>query len=437
MMHRFKRSRFVSFFSSPLGGNPVGRILVLLLALGVLVRVVLMPIAFHPDLFWVTYHAQNLALHGQVTKDLAIQPIPLLVYSATIKVFQPVLSPPELIWPDEWGQLGEADYQGAFDLAMQIASAPRIHLTLFILKLPHLIFDLASAFMLLALLRKRPKQSIIALAFWMFNPIGLYISYLYGRYDTVAGFFVLLSLYLFSRVRPFSSLGALALAVLSRVMDAALAPFFLLGAIGQLRNQKRTLLGAVVFTAAAVLAVVSGSLPSIISLLDRAHGQFLLAAKLPIILYDELVLFVIGYAMLLFSSVEKDLSSYAALRKYSLMVFLVLFSLAFFNPQYFFAVLPLLALEIAEQPDLAWLHLVQIAGYAFYLLNWGSQTTWWLFLPLNRSFFSQLTPPELMVQAYTNYKAVVAIFRSLLTAASLWMVYRIFRTLPATPTEDD
>jgi hypothetical protein len=320
-------------------------------------------------------------------------------------------------------------------LAMQIATTPRIHLTLFILKLPHLLFDLASAFLLLALLRNRPKQAIIALAFWMFNPIGLYISYLYGRYEAVAGFFALLSLYLFQRVRPFSSLAALALAVLSRVMDAALVPFFVLGAFRQLSKQKRLLLGALVFLAASALTIVTGSLPAIIALLDRAHGQFLLAAKLPIILYDELVIFVIGYAILLFSSAERDLSSYVALRKYSLMVFLVLFSFAFFNPQYFFALLPLLALEIAEQPGLAWYHLVQIVGYAFYLLNWGSQTTWWLFLPLNPTFFSHLTPPELMIQNYTNYKAVVAIFRSILTAASLWMVYRIYRTLPEATSE--
>jgi hypothetical protein len=429
-MNRFKNSRIVSSLSALGRGESLRRSVIILLTLGILVRLVLMPIAFHPDLFWVTYHAQNLALHGEVTRDLAVQPIPLLLYSATIWIFRAAISPSELIWPDQWSLLGEGDYQGAFDLAMQIATAPRIHLTLVILKLPHLVFDLASAFLLLALLRNRPKQAIIALAFWMFNPIGLYISYLYGRYDVVAGFFVLLSLYLFQRVRPFSSLAALALAVLSRVMDAVLVPFFVLGAFRQLGKQKRALLGASVFIAASMLTIVTGSLPGVIALLDRAHGQFLLAAKLPIILYDELVLFAIGYAILLFSSAERDLSSYVALRKYSLMVFLVLFSFAFFNPQYFFALLPLLALEIAEQPDLAWYHLIQIAGYAFYLLNWGSQTTWWLFLPLNPPFFSQLTAPELMIQAYTNYKAVIAIFRSLLTAASLWMVYRIYKTLP-------
>ncbi|HJX39537.1 MAG TPA: hypothetical protein VJ714_13135 [Anaerolineae bacterium] len=435
-MQRAKNPRFTALPHLHLEDNSFKRAVIVILALGVLVRIVLMPIAFHPDLFWVTYHAQNLALHGEITKDLAVQPIPLLLYSATIWVFQPVLSPPEVIWPDEWRPLDESDYQGAFDLALQIAQAPRIHLTLFLLKLPHLAFDLASAFLLLALLKRQFRGAIVALAFWMFNPIGLYISYLYGRYDVVAGFFVLLSLYMFQRVRPFSSLAALALAFLSRVTDALLAPFFLIGAFGQLKKQRRLPIGIAVFSAAALLTILSGALPQIISVLDRAHGQFLLAAKLRIILYDELVIFVIGYAILLFSGLEKDLSSYRVLRKYSLMVFLILFSFAFFNPQYFFALLPLLALELAEQPGLAWFHLVQIVGYAFYLLNWGSQTTWWLFLPLNPGLFSRLTSPELIIQTFTNYKAVIAIFRSLLTAASLWMAYRIYRTISPTPAKE-
>jgi len=412
------------------GDSSFKRKIIILLALGLLLRVILMPIAFHPDLFWITYHAQRLAFYGEVTKDLSIQPIPRLLYTATIWLFRPALSPPEIVWPDEWTLMGEEEYQGAFDLRMQIASAPRIHLTLFILKLPHLAFDLASAFLLLALLRKRSRGTIIAFAFWMLNPISLYISYLYSRYDVVAGFFVLLSLYFYGRFRPLSSLAGLTLALLSRVIDAALAPFFLVGAFRQLKQQKRLLLGVLILGGVALFILVSGALPRVIALLDRAHGQFLLAAKLPIILHDELVLFVIAYGILLFSSLEKDLSSYVVIHKYSSMVFLTMFSLAFFNPQYFFALLPLLALEIAEQPRLLWFHLVQIAGYALYLLNWSSQTTWWLFLPLNPALFSRLPAPEMIIQSYTNYKAVIAIFRSLLTAASLWMAYLIYRSLP-------
>ncbi len=412
------------------GDSSFKRKIIILLALGLLLRVILMPIAFHPDLFWITYHAQRLAFNGEVTKDLSIQPIPRLLYTATIWLFRPALSPPEIVWPDEWTLMGEEEYQGAFDLRMQIASAPRIHLTLFILKLPHLAFDLASAFLLLALLRKRSRGTIIAFAFWMLNPISLYISYLYSRYDVVAGFFVLLSLYFYGRFRPLSSLAGLTLALLSRVIDAALAPFFLVGAFRQLKQQKRLLLGVLILGGVALFILVSGALPRVIALLDRAHGQFLLAAKLPIILHDELVLFVIAYGVLLFSSLEKDLSSYVVIHKYSSMVFLTMFSLAFFNPQYFFALLPLLALQIAEQPRLLWFHLVQIAGYALYLLNWSSQTTWWLFLPLNPALFSRLPAPEMIIQSYTNYKAVIAIFRSLLTAASLWMAFLIYRSLP-------
>lgn len=412
------------------GDKSFQRKIVILLALGLVLRVALMPIAFHPDLFWITYHAQRLALHGEVTKDLSVQPIPHLLYSATIWTCRPALSPPDVVWPDEWRQMGQQEYQGAFDLRMQIANAPRIHLTLFLLKLPHLLFDMASAFLLLALLRKRSQGTIVAFAFWMFNPIGLYISYLYGRYDTVAAFFVLLSLYFYQRFKPLSSLAGLALALLSRIIDAALAPFILIGAFKQLKKQKRLILGSLILGGVALLMLLSGAAPRVIALLDRAHGQFLLAAKLPIILHDELVLFVIAYALLLFSSLEKDLWHYAVIRKYSTMVFLVMFSLAFFNPQYFFALLPLLALEIAEQPRLLWYHVVQIAGYAIYLLNWGSQTTWWLFLPLDSDLFARLPAPEMIIQSYTNYKAVIAIFRSLLTAASLWMAYLIYRSLP-------
>ncbi len=265
----------------------------------------------------------------------------------------------------------------------------------------------------------------------MFNPIGLYISYLYGRYDAVAAFFILLSLYFYGRFRPLSSLAGLSLALLSRILDAALAPFFLIGAFRQLKRQKRVLLGSLILGGIALATLVSGAMPQIIALLDRFHGRFLLAAKLPIILHDELVLFVIAYGLLLFSSLEKDLSSYTVIHKYSSMVFLTMFALAFFHPQYFFALLPLLALEIAEQPGLLWFHLIQIAGYAIYLLNWSSQTTWWLFLPLNPGLFSRLPAPEMIIQSYTNYKAVIAIFRSLLTAASLWMAYLIYRSLPS------
>lgn len=91
------------------------RTIAVLFVLGLLLRVVLMPIAFHPDLFWITYHAQNLASHGEVTKDLSTQPVPHLLYAATIWLFGPMLSPPEVIWPDEWKLMGQEEYQGALE----------------------------------------------------------------------------------------------------------------------------------------------------------------------------------------------------------------------------------------------------------------------------------------------------------------------------------
>jgi len=357
--------------------------------------------------------------------------MPPLLYGTVIWLFQSLLSPQEIIWPDLWATMGQEGFQGgAFGLRMQIANAPGIHLTLFLLKLPHLLFDFACAFLLLALLKKRSSGTLLALAFWMLNPIGLYISYLYGRYDVVAGAFMLLSLYLLTRSRPLSSLVALALTLLTRLIELAVAPFFFLSAFLQLARQRRLLLGSLVMAGVALLSLVTGMLPRVLALLDRIHGQFLLMARLPILLNDALLIFVIVYGLLFFSSLEQDLVSPVTVRKYATMALLVMFSLAFFHPQYFFAVLPLLALEIAEQPRLLLYHLVQIVGYAVYLLNWQAYTTTWIFLPLNPDFFSRLPDLSTLIESYITPRAFIAIFRSLLSAASLWMAYLIYRSLP-------
>lgn len=423
-------SSFHRFFAPEETDHAFRRRILILLVIGLLIRLLLMPIAFHHDLFWVTYRAHLLALHGEANADLLVQPIPPLLYGTVIWLFQSVLSPQEVIWPDLWASMGEEGFQGAFDLPMQIAQAPGIHLTLFLLKLPHLLFDFASAFLLLALLKKRPSGALLALAFWMLNPIGLYISYLYGRYDVVAGTFMLLSLYLLTRSRPLSSLAALALTLLTRLIDLAVAPFFFLSAFLRLAKQQRLLLGSLVTAGVALLTLITGMLPKLLALLDRIHGQFLLMARLPILLNDALLIFVIVYGLLFFSSLEQDLSSSLTVRKYATMALLVMFSLAFFHPQYFFAVLPLLALEIAEQPRLLLYHLVQIVGYTVYLLNWQTLTTTWIFLPLNPEFFFRLPDPSTLIESYITPRAFIAIFRSLLSAASLWMTYLIYRSLP-------
>ena len=164
-MRRIKNSRLLSLLATLRQGNSFGRTVIVLLALGVLVRVVLMPIAFHPDLFWVTYHAQNLALHGQVTKDMSVQPIPLLLYSATIWVFQGAFSPTELIWPDAWSMLSPEDYQGAFALAHVLGPWSLVAWRLVVCAL-----DLATLALVVAILRKLKLPVLRSIVYW-WNPL--------------------------------------------------------------------------------------------------------------------------------------------------------------------------------------------------------------------------------------------------------------------------
>lgn len=94
------------FFALEETGHAFRRRILILLVIGLLIRLILMPIAFHPDIFWVTYRAHLLALHGEVNADLLVQPIPPLLYGTVIWLFQSLLSPQELIWPDLWAGMG-------------------------------------------------------------------------------------------------------------------------------------------------------------------------------------------------------------------------------------------------------------------------------------------------------------------------------------------
>jgi len=401
-----------------------------LLVLGLVVRGLLMPFAFHPDLPWFAYGSHLMVFHGEVPGDFWVDTLPRVVYAATIWVFRPFFASHEWIWPHEWMLLSSVGAETPADLWMRVASAPQIHLALVLLKVPHLLFDLISAALILFLLKEKKSAALWAFGFWMLNPISLYVSYIYGRYDVMAAPFVLLTLYFFRRQRPLIALLVAGLAMSARLVHIVWAPFILFGALSQLRAQKRLWVGVSLLCAFGIFLLGSGILLQVLKFAEALHGQYLLMARIHILLNDALVLFVIAYLLIFFGAFERGLRTTEVFWKYSTITMLTMFALTFFHPQFFFALLPFLAIEIGENPRLLLYHSLQVVGYIVYLFNWGAQTTWWLFLPVDAAFFSRIPPPEKLLEPLISPIALIAIFRSVLTAASLWMAYVICRTIP-------
>src|SRR3989304_9958718 len=71
----------------------------------------------------------------------------------------------------------------------------QLNLLLLLLKLPYFAFDIAIAYLLMALF-KTEKEKLLAFCFWIFNPIGLYATYMMGQFDIIPTFFTIACLYL-------------------------------------------------------------------------------------------------------------------------------------------------------------------------------------------------------------------------------------------------
>ena len=88
------------------------------------------------------------------------------------------------------------------------------------------LFDVATAALIFAFLRRRVgfRWGIVAAALYAINPAVLYDSAVWGQFDSIYTFFLILSLVLFLGKKPWLSAGVFALAALTKPQSGALAP---------------------------------------------------------------------------------------------------------------------------------------------------------------------------------------------------------------------
>ncbi len=130
------------------------------------------------------------------------------------------------------------------------------HLIRYIIKLPPNIFDLATSLLIFIFVRKRSDQKIalIATALYAFNPAVIFNAAIWGQFDAIYTFFLVLSLLLVLESRP--ELGAVAfmLGILCKPQSIALAPLMIF-LVFRKYDWRRiiTSLGAAIVTVFAVI----------------------------------------------------------------------------------------------------------------------------------------------------------------------------------------
>ena len=386
------------------------------LLIGLLIRFFFMPITVHGDLLNIYYRSSFIAYQG--VRWLEFSPLlTTYLHAFFLWIFKPLM-------PYMVSIFGTKGY------GLPIIVHPYVFRTLFLFKVPYLLFDLGCAFLLLAILQDK-RKGLAAFIFWMVNPVVILATYFWSRYESVAIFFILLGLYYARRSFPAKSLFCLGVSSIVRLYPLILLPFFVI-ILGKRLRQRLGLAfwGILPLGITTILPRLFHRVGEAEKLTKIYHTNYLLAMKFYLgYLYDNIYIFPLGATVVLLYAYFNTDHSFMSLWKTTLILLLVFFATCFFHPQYFMWLMPFLALQVVENKKFIGLFIGQVLCFMVYTFQFGSHAAGFFFTPLNFGYFSRVATPFEIINRYYPTANFIGIFRSLFSAICLWMVYLVLREL--------
>jgi hypothetical protein len=393
----------------------------------VLIRLALMPFTLHMDAYQIYSRAAE-AAYGDEWFGWTGQIVIQSVHNVWLLLIRPLLPDSAGIWSPTASQAGVGasmeDYRGF----LQYEHA---HRAIFLMKLPYVVADLLCAFILTRLVA--PARRLAVAAFWLLNPLVIYATAVFGRHDVLAILIVLLSLVAARRATDAGRLGGLILlgvATLMRFFPVVLVPYYLLA----FRRSRRQLVAAVailggLWAGVELLGIIgTGESPTLEILDTHEHFQNWLDAGVRLRFDDFIFFFPLAYLLGLLWATEHGVEP-DEYPRVAAVVFLLLFALTFFHPHWSIWLVPFLALTIATDRRMVVYHALQVVALSVYFMQWGSWTTWELLRPSVGDRVASLPDPYEAIAARIEPRQFFGVFRSALTALSLWMAWKLVQPL--------
>lgn len=365
----------------------------IILIVGITFRIVLSLVTFHPDVL-------AFKLGGEVVASGNI----LSLYDYSDSNIAVLNYPPPIYW-----------FHGLFNLVFKGIFGSSILL----FKLPYLIFDLLTSFLLLKLFTTA-KERILALTFWMFNPVSLYATYMMGQFDIIPTFFTVLSVYFTSK----GKLGYAALA-LGGGIAFKIYPIFLLLPIIILAKNYLEKFKLIIF---ALLPYLLSILPYLSSQSFRTTALFAnqssksLYATIGVSGGESIILFpafLILFYLLIWTKKLDKLFSW----KLYLIPLLLFFIFTHYHPQWLIWVTPFLILDLIFEKFKNLLPIILIFGsWLGSLFFFDPSLTLGIFAPV---FPVLKTLPSVWVLFNLNldYNISRSLLQTILVSASLYLIY--------------
>jgi len=383
-----------------------------------LLRIILAPFFFHPDIKTIFYISQFFA-NGVVNiyEYLAQNPEKLIL--------GPFVYPPLAyfffgsIFPLIRALAGPAFGQW---LAMgnEAVAVPHIFRYLFLIKLLPFAFEFLVGGLLVKIL-KNSRERQLALLFWFFNPVNIYAVILMGQFDVVPAFFTLLALYwAVGQKKPLWGAVALGIGGAMKSYPLLFLPFLAIVCGRDWRQQiKLFILGVAPYVIFTLPFVTSPSFRADTLISGLSQRMFLLGLDIG---FGERILVVLLALVILFLLAAWRSGSKQDLAAYFLAVPLFLLAGSHFHPQWLIWAMPFLAIFIAKENKLflpvvillmGWLGTILLFDDKFLALGLLSPLDpGILFLPPLRELLSKIFQPSLLQ----------SIFHTLFSASAIWIV---------------
>jgi len=389
--------------------------------IGMLIRLAMLPFFFQRDLLSTYQRASETVFAGNFASDFH-QILTHMIHSAYLYIINsifPAIGEYSSIFLDT----------NTWTSWIGFISSDNVFTVLALFKGLYLLFDIACMFLIFRLLYDNdPEKRLNVFKFWMFNPVVIFVVYIFARHDIIGVFVTLIALMLAKKERKYWSIIILALAIALRFFPIMI----LIPLIVYLAKNKKDyiILASIGISGLAAVELFSNlyfGKSLIFSLLNTQHFNYILSAKLDLIIHDRIFLFIVAYVLIVLSFIHAKKKSFDLLINYGAIIYLAYIALCYFHPQYVLWTVPFLVLIFARKRMLPYYHWLQFGLLMVVLIYWGDLVTKFVFAPIDHRFFIYITGLIPLIERFYNSATFVNIFRSIFTAVSLWMIYLIYK----------
>jgi len=390
---------------------------------GLLVRFIFIPFFFERDLLSTYQRAAETIYTGNLGLD-NLQFLTNMIHSAylfIIKSIFPAINQMSniLLEKDTW--ISWLSFNSSYNIFTV--------LTLF--KILYLIFDIVCMFLILRFsFDNEPEKKLRVFKFWIFNPIIIFVLYIFARHDIIGVFATLIALMLAKKDRKYWAILTLALGIVLRFFPILILPLIVVYLV---RTKKDYILlplaGVSGLAVVEILFRLYFGKSVILPLLRTQHFEYLLSPRLDLVAgsHGGIFIFIAVYIFIILSFIHIKKKSFDILLNYCAITYLAFLGICFFHPQYMIWVVPFLIIIFVRRRSLLYYHWIQFVLLMILLIYWGDLVTKYVFAPIDHKYFVYLTGIIPIIERFYDSAKFVNIFRSIFTGVSLWMIYLIYK----------